>query len=470
MEGQDAEFEHEIIHKPPWLGRHRADMRMREFLTYSSRTPIQLEDEGSDMIYDYWKGNHPPFEPIKTLGMSRKSTVEKVLSIKSQRVLARKLINFESKQTQLLAKTEINCLQGLRHPHIVAFVGAYLEGKNIGILLYPAAEWNLEEFMVDVPSEHNNAQRYHLRRYFVCLAQAVSYLHDSKIRHKDIKPTNILIDSFGNILLADFGISLKAPNEAQMITQTNTSRSYDYCSPEVIARRKRFPSSDVFSLGAVYAEMITVVLNKSLTDFRKFRTSRDGNKSFHQNLGNVEIWMKELAKSLDGGEIDGRHDEMIKTIPTIMRMLAYERNTPSDTDSGRDRPSASGLWKNFQNVSPYICRDCDPRHHSPWQYESLPGDEHHLGRLRFLEDLPQESLHSLPKRKTVATNGNSPHPTNSQDDRRATGELKTEILYDPLAQTLRIVTRAEIKGNLVLLNWVPTVAASADFLDRRIKC
>lgn len=53
-----------------------------------------------------------------------------------------------------------------------------------------------------------------LRGYFVCLAQALNYIHSSDVRHKDIKPENILIDSSGSVIITDFGISRSFPKQA----------------------------------------------------------------------------------------------------------------------------------------------------------------------------------------------------------------------------------------------------------------
>lgn len=437
MEAQDASFEQEIIHNPASIGKGSGDMMMRQFLsTYSSQNPVPWEDDDKEPDYETWRGKLPPFDYIETLGKSQKATVERVRSQKSGLVLARKLVNCEPKQGNESARTEIQCLKGLRHPHIVAMVGAYLDGNTVGILLYPAAEWNLEQFMVNIPDQHGEAQRYHLRRFFVCLAQAVSYLHDLNIRHKDIKPTNILVDSFGNVLFADFGISLRARDKAQLITQSNTNRTYDYCSPEIIAKRKRHPSSDVFSLGAVFAEMATVVLNRTLIDFRNFRQSREGDMSFHRNLGKVQKWMNDITGLLD------KQDAMSKAIQTILSMLAYKIDAPKGTDSGIDRPSVNKLWESFQNVSPYICQDCNPRHSSPWKHE--PSSEEKDNHLRYFEDLSRES--SLQRRERNSTIGNrDPHT-----DRQAPDQQKTEILlYDPETNTLRMISRADIGGTPV---------------------
>lgn len=458
MEAQDASFEQGIIHNPASIGKGSGDMKMRHFLsTFSSQNPVPWEDEGKEPDYDEWEGKLPPFEYIETLGKSPKATVDRVRSLKCGLVLARKLVDCEPKQRHVDARTEIQCLKGLRHPHIVKIVGAYVDGNSVGILLYPAAEWNLEQFMVKIPDRHGEDQRYHLRRFFVCLAQAVSYLHDFNIRHKDIKPTNILVDSFSNVLLADFGISLKARDKAHLITQSNTNRTYDYCSPEIIARRQRHPSSDVFSLGAVFAEMATVVLNRTLIDFRSFRQSREGDISFHRNLGNVEKWMKIITEPLD------KQDEMSKAIPTIVSMLAYKIDAPQETDSGVDRPSISSLWESFKDVSPYICQDCDPRHSSPWKHEPSLEEKEDLGHLRYFENLSRES--SLQRRKTNATIRN----TDPHDDRQAPDQQNTEILYNPQTQSLKMVSRAEIEGNPVFCISYSIDVDSTDMLDHRIK-
>lgn len=428
----------EVIHKPGSIGQELGDMEMRQFLsTYSPRNPVPWVDKDRGPSYDQWNGKYPPFKIIENLGKSSDTSVDRVRSNKCGIDMARKLINYKSSGEHEKATNEIKCLSLLRHPHIISIVDVYYDRDSIGILIYPAAEWNLEQFMVDIPKERGEAQRRHLRRYFVCLAQAVSYLHKVNIRHKDIKPTNILVDRFGNVLLADFGISLRARDKGDLITQSNTPRTYNYCSPEIIAKRKRYPSSDVFSLGAVFAEMTTVVLNRNLGDFWTHRTSMDGDKSFHRNLDRVGKWMEIIRKPFD------KEDEMVKAIPTILSMLSYKRNAP---DSGKDRPSVSSLWQNFQSVSSDICQDCDPRHSSSWKPEALPEGEHNLSRLAYFHDSSRESLG-----ETNATTGN----TDSHDGRQAADQRKTEILYNAHTQTARMVTRAEIEGKSSLINWFP---------------
>ncbi|KAI1439331.1 hypothetical protein F5Y02DRAFT_406004 [Annulohypoxylon stygium] len=77
--------------------------------------------------------------------------------------------------------------------------------KYVGLLLSPVADCNLETYLDNYPTNPNPKL---LESFFGCLATALAHLHFvENIRHKDIKPRNILVYR-NQILLADFGISL----------------------------------------------------------------------------------------------------------------------------------------------------------------------------------------------------------------------------------------------------------------------
>ena len=55
----------------------------------------------------------------------------------------------------------------------------------------------------------------HVKFLFIQILKAVSFMHDGlKIAHRDIKPQNIMIDQFDEILLADFGSSKRIHKES----------------------------------------------------------------------------------------------------------------------------------------------------------------------------------------------------------------------------------------------------------------
>jgi serine/threonine protein kinase len=73
------------------------------------------------------------------------------------------------------------------------------------------------------------------------------------------------------------------------------AKSRKYCSPEVYGGEPRGRAADVFSLGCVFSEMVTVLCNISLDQFADFRSQNpDGDDSFHDNLSRVEEWIDHL--------------------------------------------------------------------------------------------------------------------------------------------------------------------------------
>lgn len=180
------------------------------------------------------------------------------------------------------ASQEVNTMRDLQHPHVAALLGTFLYQDRLSILIFPAACCDLHRYMKSITKEimDKRQEKIHaaeapadgpqtpdsttssasgrhiapnivanirknasngeiskdhyeaswllklpyvkkldsLRSYFVCLSQAVTYLHDSDVRHKDIKPENVLIDSSGSVIITDFGISRKFPKKASHVT------------------------------------------------------------------------------------------------------------------------------------------------------------------------------------------------------------------------------------------------------------
>ncbi|PSN59010.1 kinase-like protein, partial [Corynespora cassiicola Philippines] len=109
-----------------------------------------------------------------------------------------------------------------------------------------------------------------LRTFFGCLAAALEFLHGQRVRHKDIKPKNILVHR-GNILFTDFGLSLDFTDADSSTTISMVNgMTPKYCAPEVAQYEPRNTMSDIWSLGVVFMEMAVVLKGKTIefmTDF-----------------------------------------------------------------------------------------------------------------------------------------------------------------------------------------------------------
>ena len=162
--------------------------------------------------------------------------------------------------------------------------------------MLPVADMNLQTFLDK--SDLDDTSRSFLRPFFGCLTSALSYLHDNRIRHKDIKPSNVLI-KHDQVYLTDFGTSLDWSGRDNSTTLTAPPTTPRYCAPEVMAFVERNTSSDIWSLGCVFLEMWTV-LKRHTPEGLKSHMSAHGThvKEYHHNLEAIASWIQILEDSM----------------------------------------------------------------------------------------------------------------------------------------------------------------------------
>jgi len=159
---------------------------------------------------------------------------------------------------------ETKRLKSLHHKHIVQLVNSYTRGRAFGILLKPAATSDLERLILryydnKFDARENCKARKWLRPIFLnafwCLSIGLAYIHRLNIRHKDIKPANILYerafdDDGPRLLWADLGLAYDFTATGNSKTRSTKVYSQRYAAPEVIAascrpvtdRRANIPS------------------------------------------------------------------------------------------------------------------------------------------------------------------------------------------------------------------------------------
>lgn len=95
-------------------------------------------------------------------------------------------------------------------------------------------------------------------RYLRDIAEALDYMHQQGIIHRDIKASNVLLDAEGRCYLADFGIARTASDSTQLTSTGNVLGTVDYIAPELFESNYRADArSDYYSLGVLLYEMVT---------------------------------------------------------------------------------------------------------------------------------------------------------------------------------------------------------------------
>jgi serine/threonine protein kinase len=136
-------------------------------------------------------------------------------------------------------ETELAALKRLNHEHLVRVHGSYTDDKYVALLMSPVADYNLKVYLqrpiqkIEMPT---------FRRWYGCLANAIAYLKEEQIRHKDIKPENILVKG-KTVFLTDFGTAWDWSDSK--FADSVTKGSFEaftprYASPEVVSGHPRF--------------------------------------------------------------------------------------------------------------------------------------------------------------------------------------------------------------------------------------
>ena len=98
-----------------------------------------------------------------------------------------------------------------------------------------------------------------LMKWIESLFDGLDYAHNrQQIVHRDLKPRNLMLNSRGNLKIADFGISRSTSDSMTMLTgKLGSSGSPPYVSPQQWDGERPTASDDIYSLGATLYELLT---------------------------------------------------------------------------------------------------------------------------------------------------------------------------------------------------------------------
>lgn len=284
---------------------------------------------------------------------------------------------------------EIEIIRKLNHQHIIELVGTYTHGPFLRLLLWPVAKCDLATFLEDVNvlvrvregnvedlsegDQSSASERFaslgfdisqspaglmdsltkRLDETLGCLTSAIVYLHAQKIRHKDLKPSNILLSPNGGLFVSDFGTSTDFSARTESASQGGDRGTPKYFAPEVAVYESNGRAADIFSLGCIFLEIIGLCVGYSLEELRLLlRPEKDG--SFQANLARIFDWFNH-GRIISRSPTD---DYLFGVVRCMMRLEPSERRTAEQVESELEM---IGGFRSFPwPESPFRGRCCTP--------------------------------------------------------------------------------------------------------------
>jgi serine/threonine protein kinase len=196
-------------------------------------------------------GKYQLHEPIGNGGMA---TVYRATDLTTGRVVALKVLSpFIAREARFKARfeREIALQRELEHPHIVPILDAgKIDGYHFIVMPF-----------FGTGTLHDRIRKGSLSvrqasRVMDEISAALTHAHSHGIVHRDVKPSNILMDEQGNSFLSDFGFAY-VPDSGISLTGSLLIGTPAYMSPEQCRGEEVGPSSDEYSLGVVLYQLAT---------------------------------------------------------------------------------------------------------------------------------------------------------------------------------------------------------------------
>jgi len=174
------------------------------------------------------------------------------------KVFDRRLLRSNKKDADVTM--EEHCLRRLNHPSIVKLHSSFRDGDAAYLALELLTGGELWAMVKDVGCPDRLA-----RHYLGQVVEAVSYLRDAQIVHRDLKAENAIISAQGNVKLVDFGTAKDLANphikgagtvSFKKVLEDNVGTP-NFMAPEVIRNKFSDFRSDVWSLGCMIYQVVT---------------------------------------------------------------------------------------------------------------------------------------------------------------------------------------------------------------------
>jgi len=215
-----------------------------------------VRGNGVDKLPGLWRMQNYTIERVvgegsfgKALLCRRKGDQRRVII---KQVSIARMSSKDAQRTEL----EATLLSRLNHPNIVAFIDSFKTPSHLHIVMEYAEAGDLEGLVKN--RKGKLIPQKEVLHLFVQIALALKHIHDRKILHRDLKSQNIFLTQAGIVKLGDFGVS-RVLERTVDLAATQVGTPY-YMPPEICNNTKYNSKCDIWSLGVILFELMTLSL------------------------------------------------------------------------------------------------------------------------------------------------------------------------------------------------------------------
>ncbi|CAI0405221.1 unnamed protein product [Linum tenue] len=222
-----------------------------------------LNDSSLNFKYSTLEKATGCFDEANKLGQGGFGSVYKGVLADGREIAVKRLF-FNNKHRIGDFFNEVNMISSVEHKNLVRLLGCSCSGPESLLVYEYLPNKSLDRFIFGKQNvtDVNKAKAMNWdRRYEVIVgtAEGLVYLHEnSKIRiiHRDIKASNILLDSRLRAKIADFGLARSFQEDKSHIS-TAIAGTLGYMAPEYLAHGQLTEKADVYSFGVLLLEIVT---------------------------------------------------------------------------------------------------------------------------------------------------------------------------------------------------------------------
>jgi len=190
--------------------------------------------------------------PVARSGMA---SIYRAVDTRDNRIVALKIPHPDLEADPILFdrfKREEGIGEKLNHPRVMRVYGGEERSR-----IYMVMEWCEGRLLRQILDEGRISQDRAIR-ITTAVLEALQYIHDNGVVHRDMKPENVMVDANDNVKLIDFGIASDAG--ARRLTYANITATLgtpNYISPEQVKGKRGDGRSDIYAIGVMLYELLT---------------------------------------------------------------------------------------------------------------------------------------------------------------------------------------------------------------------